>query len=92
MCLETPSQLTGVHVLLIEDEPDIAELLCFVLRDAGADVVEAISAFEALHPLTQYSPNVIVCNLRLPDMDGGELLQFMYWSATLGCQTWTAIG
>ena len=75
MCLEIPNQLAGIQVLLVEDEPDIADLLAFVLREAGADVVEAISAFEALHKLNHYSPAVIVCNLRLPDMNGGELLQ-----------------
>ena len=75
MCLEIPNQLAGLQVLLVEDEPDIADLLTFVLRDAGADVVEAVSASEALHKLTHYSPAVIVCNLRLPDMNGGELLQ-----------------
>ncbi len=56
MCLETPDQLAGTQVLLVEDEPDIAELLTFVLREAGADVLEATSALEALHKLTHYSP------------------------------------
>ena len=51
MCLEIPNQLAGIQALLVEDEPDIADLLAFVLREAGADVVEAISALEALHKL-----------------------------------------
>jgi CheY-like chemotaxis protein len=73
--MQIPTQLSGVHVLLVEDEPDIAELLSFVLRDAGADVIEVPSASEALHHLTHYSPSIIVCNIRLPDMNGGELLK-----------------
>lgn len=77
MSIQMPTQLKGIHVLLVEDEPDIAELLSFVLRDAGAEVVEALSAFEALHQLSRYSPNVMVCNLRLPEMTGAELLQYI---------------
>lgn len=56
MGLEILDQLVGTQVLLVEDEPDIAELLAFVLKQAGADVLEATSALEALHKLTHYSP------------------------------------
>jgi CheY-like chemotaxis protein len=71
--MRTP--LHGIQVLLVEDEPDIAELLTFVLTDAGADVIQGSSAFEALQKLDQGLPDVLVCSLRLPDMDAGQLLR-----------------
>ncbi|MBW4528543.1 MAG: response regulator [Phormidium tanganyikae FI6-MK23] len=40
-----------------------------------AEVVEVASGFKALFQLTRFSPSVIVCNIRLPDMMGEELLQ-----------------
>ena len=55
MSTQLPTQLTGIHVLQVEDEPDSAELLFFVFRDAGAEVVEANSAFEALHGIEMQS-------------------------------------
>ena len=74
MLTQRLTSLKGVQVLLVEDEPDIAELLAFMLTDAGAKVTHAPSAFEALQKLDQGLPDVIVCNLRLPDIDGRQLL------------------
>ncbi len=43
--VKTSSQvLDGIKVLLVEDEDDIAELLTFILEDAGAEVVAVVYA------------------------------------------------
>ena len=67
--------LKGLQVLLIEDEPDIAELLHFILFQNGAAVTVATTALEGLLVLNEQQPQVLVCNLRLPDMDGRQLIQ-----------------
>jgi CheY-like chemotaxis protein len=71
----TPTSLAHLQVLLVEDEPDIAELLLYVLEASGATVLLATTALEALQLLDTQRPQLLVCNLRLPDLDGKELLQ-----------------
>ena len=55
--------LKGLQVLLIEDEPDIAELLHFILFQNGAAVTVATTALEGLLVLNEQQPQVLVCNL-----------------------------
>ncbi|MBV8884814.1 MAG: response regulator [Chroococcidiopsidaceae cyanobacterium CP_BM_RX_35] len=67
--------LNHLQVLVVEDEPDIATLLTFVLEAAGAEVIEASLASEALAILARQQPDILLCNLRLPDADGCLLLK-----------------
>jgi CheY-like chemotaxis protein len=78
--IETKSQphqalLAGLIVLLVEDEPDIAELFTFILEEYGAEVVLAGSALEALARLGQRRPDILVSNVRLPEEDGRWLIE-----------------
>ena len=66
--------LEHLQVLLVEDEPDIADLFIFMLEAGGATVVLAVSAQEGLDSLTAFQPDLLLCNLRLPDHDGIWLL------------------
>lgn len=75
MTLESSNLLAGKQVLVIEDDDSTAWVVAFVLKEAGAEVVEANSAFQALRKFHQFPLAAIVCDLRLPDMYGGELLQ-----------------
>jgi CheY-like chemotaxis protein len=67
--------LKGLTVLLVEDEPDIAYLLTFVLQRQGAEVIFAISAEEALNKLGSELPDILVSNIRLPNEDGYWLIE-----------------
>lgn len=69
--------LKDLCLLLIEDETDIAELLTFVLEQAGAKVVTANSGHEALKTMECFVPNVLISDIRLPDTDGWSLLAKM---------------
>lgn len=62
--------LTGIQVLLVEDEIEIAALFTFVLREAGAEIISAFEASQALVALKYKQPDILVSNLRLPDQDG----------------------
>jgi CheY-like chemotaxis protein len=66
--------LQDLWLLLIEDEADIAELLTFVLEEAGARVITASSGHEALKTMECFAPNVLISDIRLPDTDGWSLL------------------
>lgn len=62
-----------VHrVLLIEDEPDLVEVLGELLRDQGNEVATAGSLAEADEQLRHFSPCVIFSDLTLPDGSGIE--------------------
>jgi CheY-like chemotaxis protein len=67
--------LAGLTVLLVEDEPDIAELFTFILEENEAKVVLAKSALEALRKLGQQRPDVLVSNVRLPQENGCWLIE-----------------
>lgn len=67
--------LNGLQVLLVEDEPDMAYLFTFVLEEMGADVTRVFSVAEALAQLEQHQPDLLICDIRLPDANGFYLLR-----------------
>lgn len=67
--------LEGLRVLLVEDNEDTQLLLTFLLEDAGADVVVTGSAYEALAVLEQMQPDVLLCDIGLPEIDGCTLMR-----------------
>lgn len=72
--------LDGIHVLIVEDDPDGNELACMVLQRYGARVTSVMSATRALDVLDMLDakgeqPQVLVSDIGLPDMDGIELIK-----------------
>ena len=57
-------------LLVVDDEPNIRELLSTSLRFAGFDVVSAANGAEALKLAEQAEPDLLVLDVMLPDMDG----------------------
>ncbi|MBA2564071.1 MAG: response regulator [Gemmatimonadetes bacterium] len=66
--------LRGLHVLVVDDADDIRDLLTVVLEFYGASVAAAASGLEALGVLDAQPVDVIVSDIRMPDMDGYSLL------------------
>ncbi|MBD1850293.1 response regulator [Leptolyngbya sp. FACHB-711] len=67
--------LAGVRVLIVDDEPDTREFLAFLLQDEGATVTEATCAADVLQTMEQFSPDVIVSDIGMPEIDGYMLMQ-----------------
>nr|WP_242033702.1 response regulator [Phormidium sp. FACHB-592] len=67
--------LKDIQVLLVEDELDMAVLLTYLLENEGAAVTVTTTALEALQVLNKQRPQILLCNLRLPDLDGKALLE-----------------
>ncbi|OUM44898.1 response regulator transcription factor [Arthrobacter sedimenti] len=65
-----PSQRTA---LIVEDDPDIRELLATTLRMNGFTIVEASSGLEGLAALKEHRPDLVTLDLNLPDLDGVEV-------------------
>lgn len=63
------------HLLVIDDEPSIRDLLGAALRFAGFAVRTAADGNEALHLLSDEVPDLLVLDVMLPDMDGFTLLR-----------------
>jgi len=64
-----------VSVLLVDDEPDLVELLAERLRSRGYDCVGAISGEEALAVCEHRSFDVAIVDLKMPGLDGVEVIQ-----------------
>jgi CheY-like chemotaxis protein len=73
--LHDPGSLRGVRVLIVDDEPDARELVRRVLEERDAAVCAAASAAEALQAMSADVPDVLVCDIGMPDMDGYALLR-----------------
>lgn len=62
-------------VLTIEDEELIRDSFRFYLEDYGYKVLEAENGREGLTVIRRYHPDVVLLDLRMPEMDGLEVLQ-----------------
>ncbi|WP_437276877.1 PAS domain-containing protein [Sorangium sp. So ce375] len=70
-----PTPLVGVHVLVVEDEPDAREMLAFLLEGAGARVTTAGSTGEAMSVLERLRPDVLLSDIGMPGESGYALIQ-----------------
>ena len=61
------------RVLVVEDEPDIRELLAFHLERGGYQVTRATTGPEALRQLRAAPPDLVILDLMLPELDGLEV-------------------
>lgn len=64
------SQSYEAKLLVVDDEPNIRELLSTSLRFAGFEVVAAANGREALEAAEAHTPDLAVLDVMLPDMDG----------------------
>jgi two-component system OmpR family response regulator len=67
---ESPS---GHRVLVVDDEPNIVEVVTMALRYQGFEVESAASGREALAAVTRFKPHLMVLDVMLPDMEGFEV-------------------
>jgi len=67
--------LNGVRVLLVDDEADIRELMVATLEAAGAAVMAAGSADEALGVLKEREVDVLLADIAMPERDGYDLIR-----------------
>jgi PAS domain S-box-containing protein len=69
------SDLTGLKVLVVDDEPDARTLIQRLLQDTHASVVTAGSAEEAVQMLLRDTPDVLVSDIGMPGEDGYTLIR-----------------
>ncbi len=64
-------------VLVVEDDAALLEILTFNLKREGYNVIEAVSASEALIMLEESKPDLIILDLMLPGLKGEEFLRII---------------
>ncbi len=71
-----PDRTDGqVRVLVVDDEPSLAELLSSVLRYEGWEVRTAVDGASAVRTARQFKPDAVVLDVMLPDISGLEVLR-----------------
>ena len=60
-------------VLVVDDEPNIRELVEVALKFHGCAVAVSASGKDALHQVETYQPDLMILDVMLPDMDGFEV-------------------
>jgi signal transduction histidine kinase/CheY-like chemotaxis protein len=65
---------TAKEVLVVEDDPPMRELLCRMLDDKEWTVAQADNGLTALESITHCQPSLIVLDLKMPVMDGFEMI------------------
>jgi cyclic di-GMP phosphodiesterase len=63
------------YCLIVDDEPRLRQVLTHVMRRDGFRCVEAAEGYEALEQLRRYPVSLVLTDLRMPGMDGMELLR-----------------
>lgn len=63
----------GIKVLVVDDEPDIRDVLRITLEAEHYEVIEAENGEEALKVIAQKAPNLVLLDYKMPRMDGREV-------------------
>lgn len=71
------AQAVPRRVLIVDDEPAMAHAIERVLRRAGLETASASNGFEAGAMLPTFKPGVMTLDLRMPGLDGLDVLRFL---------------
>lgn len=66
-----------MKILIVEDEPDVAEMMKMFLEDAGYNVDIAISGKKGIEKIKEKIVDIVLLDLRMPDISGRQILKMM---------------
>jgi CheY-like chemotaxis protein len=69
------TRLKDIKVVAVDDNADARELLKIILERSSAETVVVSSGQEALEAIRDLNPDVLICDLAMPEMDGYEVLE-----------------
>ena len=67
----------AAKILCIEDEALIRQLVVEELNDEGYETIEAANGYEGLKAILQQDPDLVLCDVSMPGMDGFEMLEML---------------
>lgn len=65
------------QILIVDDEPDIRQLLALILESSGHTIMTANNGKEALHHLDHTDIDLVILDIVMPEMDGWEVCRQM---------------
>lgn len=71
------SSIAAKTILLVDDDPDIREIVRIVLEGQGTTILEASSGVEGLHLAKEKMPNLIILDWMMPGMQGIEVARVL---------------
>lgn len=66
-----------MKIIIIEDEPDTAEMYAEMMRISGYEVVKYFGGLSAVAHLADQKPDAVVLDLMMPDLSGLEVLNYI---------------
>ena len=63
------------RILVVDDEPELGQLISIFLGTAGFEVLSLCDGRQALETLERYSPDLVICDMIMPIMDGITTIQ-----------------
>ena len=66
--------MATILILCVEDEADIRGDIAEELREAGYETVEAANGREGLEAMAEHKPDLVLCDITMPEMNGYEML------------------
>ncbi|WP_245984812.1 response regulator transcription factor [Streptomyces tateyamensis] len=67
--------MTAHRILVVDDEPDLVEVLCAALRYEGHQALGAATGVQAVRLARDWAPDAVVLDMMLPDLDGMAVLE-----------------
>jgi DNA-binding response OmpR family regulator len=74
-CNQMTKQNRRIKILVIEDEPDTAEMIAEMMRISGYDVVKYDRSTTALARFKQEQPDAVILDVMMPELSGLEVLR-----------------
>ncbi|MBL8098154.1 MAG: response regulator [Anaerolineales bacterium] len=71
------------RILIVEDNPDNMELMVYLIQTFGHTVLEAENGEKGLEIVEQAIPDLILCDIQMPSIDGYEFLRRLKLDAKL---------
>lgn len=61
------------RIMIVEDDPDMADIIKLVMEDAGYETIPIYSGRECLHRIKEVKPDLVLLDIMMPEMDGWEV-------------------
>jgi len=75
LALNSLPPLSGVRVLVVDDDSSARQMISTVLAQSGAKVKSCVSSSEALEAVSLWKPDVLLSDIGMPNEDGYALIQ-----------------
>lgn len=75
MVAETLQSFAPLHILVVDDDPMVVEVLCAHYSVLGFSVSSAADGADGLRAMDMHKPDIVLCDRLMPGLSGAELLK-----------------